>query len=246
MSAVPTPVSVARATWRELPARGAVAVMLACLVAGLLAMLLRPVPVQAGTAPDLATAVPLQIGAWKEQPSLYVSADLSVTDADERSNNRPYDQTVTRTYVDPQGRHVMLAIAYALEQEQEVKVHRPDVCYPAQGFQILRLEPVRLPLARPDGTPVDGVQMLVRSRQRLEAVVYWLRTGSVYSQRSWDARLHIFEEGLKGRRPDGILVRASRVIDDPAIADATYAELSTFLAALYGATAPSAARTLIR
>ncbi len=231
---------------RSVTMRAATGIFLASLVAGTLAMTLRPTPVKSAAAPDLNAGIPLAIGRWHEQPAMVVQADLTVADPQDRSNLRPYDQTVTRDYVDPEGRHVMLAIAYALEQEQEVKVHRPDICYPAQGFTILSLKTVGLPLKRPDGAPVEGVQMLAQNGARLEAVVYWLRTGTVYSQRSWDARVHIFEEGLKGRRPDGILVRSSRLIHDPSEAARTFDELGVFLAELYASTTPPAARTLIR
>src|ERR1700760_574767 len=48
-----------------------------------------------------------------------------------------YSQMLDRIYVDAQGRRVMLSIAYGADQaDDDVQLHYPEVCYPAQGFRV--------------------------------------------------------------------------------------------------------------
>jgi len=44
-----------------------------------------------------------------------------------------------RAYQNSQGQIVYLALAWGEQQRQEVKIHRPDLCYVAQGFKVWRL-----------------------------------------------------------------------------------------------------------
>ena len=77
-----------------------------------------------------------------------------------------------------------------------------------------------------------------------ELVSYWIRIGSVYSESAWETRGHILTEGIQGRVPDGVLVRASRVVTDEVDAAAVHSSLEGFLAELV-ATAPADARRLM-
>ncbi len=62
--------------------------------------------------------------------------------ADEPNMDRPYDDVLMRAYGNSQGDIVLLAVAYGRNQRQEVKIHRPDVCYTAQGFQLVERSPI--------------------------------------------------------------------------------------------------------
>mgnify|MGYP003340463721 CR=1 FL=1 len=57
----------------------------------------------------------------------------------ETDTEQPYDQTLMRTYANSHGEQIMLALAWGERQRQDVKVHRPEVCYPAQGFAIRQI-----------------------------------------------------------------------------------------------------------
>ncbi len=80
-----------------------------------------------------------------------------------------------------QGDVVLLAVAYGRNQRQEVKIHRPDVCYTAQGFQLVERSPTALPFRR---CAVHGMRMLVKAPGRTEAVSYWIRIGDVFTENS--------------------------------------------------------------
>nr|AAF72045.1 putative morphology protein 2 [Zoogloea ramigera] len=73
----------------------------------------------------------------------------------------------------------MLALAYAKEQRQDVKLHLPEICYPAQGYKVMSLSPA--PLTMSAGAPaLPGKHMLATGQGRLEAVTYWTRISDAY------------------------------------------------------------------
>lgn len=109
----------------------------------------------AATQIDLNALVPKEFGEWREVRSAFVQVDLTPRrdgEEAERTTDSPYDQTVIRTYVRRAGATVMLALAYGSKQRQDVKIHRPELCYVAQGFQVGRKE--HAPLALSDGRSV--------------------------------------------------------------------------------------------
>ena len=49
-----------------------------------------------------------------------------------------YNQLLNRTYVNRvTGERIMLSVAYGGDQSKATRAHRPEVCYPAQGFEIV-------------------------------------------------------------------------------------------------------------
>jgi len=231
----------------RVPIALAVSFALAMGIAPLVADALRPVQtVDAGAMP-IENGVPTRVGDWVVVPSPALQTGIDLTaEADRATNERPYDQVVMRNYRNAAGDVAMLAIAYARVQRQEVKIHRPDLCYRSQGFELLDVQPARFALVAESGAPVVGRRLLARRADRLEAVVYWLRTGSQYSDRPWDERLNILAEGLDGRIPDGVLVRASRLIADRGEAEATWTQLEAFLADLVAGSSTDIRPLLLR
>jgi EpsI family protein len=125
-------------------------------------------------------------------------------------------------------------------------VHRPDLCYVSQGFRILDLQPTQFGQVRGAEAPFDGKRMLASSRGRMEAVSYWMRIGDLYSESAWETRGYLIKEGLAGRVPDGILVRASRPVANAAEAEAAYPQLEAFLSELAAAAPERTAWLLAR
>ena len=80
----------------------------------------------------------------------------------------------------PASHRVMLALAYGVNQRQEVKIHRPELCYVSQGFKLLERSQVALSAAQA-ALPVRAQRMLVQAPGRAEAVSYWIRIGDMYS-----------------------------------------------------------------
>jgi EpsI family protein len=162
--------------------------------------------------PRLAQLVPTEFGEWKAVSSSGLKVvDPSIGQAGDVVTDSPYSDVLMRAYADGRGDIVLLALAYGATQRQEVKIHRPEVCYVAQGFEVVRRSAATFPLS--DGAPVRGSRLLVRAPNRIEAVSYWIRIGGAYSNSAWATRYYLFKEGLKGRVVDGVLVRASQILD---------------------------------
>jgi EpsI family protein len=163
--------------------------------------------------PRLDRLVPERFGAWVNVPSPMVQVDVAVNESGaEKSIESPYDETVMRTYVNRQtGEAVMLALAYGRQQHQEIKIHRPELCYYAQGAAVSDLR-----LLRPDelrgAVPEGAKSMLGVMPDHVEEVLYWIRIGDVISRSAIQTRGYIFKEGLKGVIPDGVLVRSSQAL----------------------------------
>jgi EpsI family protein len=193
-------------------------------------------------AVDLEAMVPKQFGGWTYVPSAVTQVDLSVKrDGDEGSNTRVYDQVLMRTYRNAQGQSVMLALAWGRQQRQEVKIHRPELCYVAQGFRIESSRPLE---GLGDGS-VRGTTLLTASTRRFEPVIYWVRIGDTLSSNAWQTRLYILREGIAGRIPDGILVRTSQAMRNASQVEASLEVQRQFLADLVAAVPPAQRAVLV-
>lgn len=177
-------------------------------------------------------AIPGRLGPWQQVADPLPQIDLTVRADGVRGNDNPYDEVVMRSYADGQGHTVMLAIAYAREQRQEVKVHRPDLCYPSQGYAIVSRQRVQLPTVRDGRGPIELVRLLTRRQATYEAVVYLLRTDDDYGQAMWDGRLAILRAGLAGRVADGALLRLSMRVSSASAAPGAFAQLDALVPAL--------------
>jgi EpsI family protein len=192
----------------------------------------------------LENTVPLAFGDWKALPTGYQQMALSVAADGQRSEEQPYDQVVMRTYRNSHGESVMLALAYAKQQQQELKIHRPEICYTAQGYEATGHEQLALPQAgNPAGIP--GQRFFMTSGNRREAVSYWIRIGTDYPRSGTAARLSILEHGLHGIVPDAVLVRVSSIVANADDAAPAYRRQERFLSELVQAMPASAARLLV-
>ncbi len=182
------------------------------IVATILGVVLKPSMDESLNSVNLEATIPKQFGDWVEVASPFVQVDLSTKRNGEKSTDTPYDDVLMRTYRNSQGKMVMLALAWGKNQRQEIKIHRPELCYVAQGYQVEQLTPTTFNgIKNTVAFPIYGKKMLAinSNSHRIDAVSYWIRIGNLYSKSAWNTRLHIIKEGLSGRTVDGILVRAS-------------------------------------
>jgi EpsI family protein len=207
-------------------------VLAALLLAAYAAARLRP-ELELGGAAPLEKLIPARFGEWVEEPQP-VSLVLLVPNAVENpegAQSASYDDVLMRTYRRADGARVMAAFAYGRRQTQEFKIHRPELCYYAQGFTVQSLggRTVRLGAAR----NVETATLLTQNRSRVEIVTYWIRVGAELASGPWDMRWTIFREGMGGRVPDGLLVRASSLAESAARAEQELELQAAFLAELY-------------
>ncbi|MBQ1783105.1 MAG: EpsI family protein [Gammaproteobacteria bacterium] len=192
----------------------------------------------------LDQALPDRIGEWTHVKSTFMPVQL-IGDID-TNIDQPYDQIVMRSYQNGDGQQVMLALAWGRHQRQEVKIHRPELCYVAQGYQLLGKTPQPLAVDGHDElATIIGKRMLVSSPMGGEAVSYWVRIGSIFSESAVDTRWHIFSQGLKGRAVDGILVRASIPVQQYQNNDADFQLAEEFLTDLVAASSPQLRQMLL-
>lgn len=183
------------------------------LLSSLISIAFTPVVDQTKRLPTgtFASQIPEGFAGWQHIPSQTINIDLYQKTNGERTTDNPYDDSIIRTYQHSDGQTVQLAIAYGALQKQEVKIHRPDLCYYAQGYDVKSLENVRFSLPN-DNDGVQGNKMIVQSGSTFQLVSYWIRIGSLFSQNAWQTRLYLIKEGLLGRVPDGVLVRVSSTL----------------------------------
>ncbi|MEO7106194.1 MAG: exosortase C-terminal domain/associated protein EpsI, partial [Rhodoferax sp.] len=125
--------------------------------------------------------------------------------------NSIYNQTLTRTYINSEGDRIMLSVAYGGDQSDATRAHLPEVCYPAQGFQITSNTQSKIVLA--DRT-VNTRLLMSKMGPRNEPITYWLVVGNHVTVSRTDQKLSQFGLGLRGLIPDGMLVRVSSIDED--------------------------------
>jgi EpsI family protein len=197
-------------------------------------------------ADSLATLIPRSFGEWHEIDRGPAAVDPNRERAGtEQTIDSPYDEVLLRSYANADGAIVQLALAYGRRQRQEVKIHRPVLCYTAQGFQIRHVDHAQFTgMGTPD-RPINGARMLAVAPGRIEAVSYWIRVGGLYSDNAWAIRYQILKEGIKGKVDDGVLVRASQIVSGTeSDLAASYLLQDRFLSALV-ATLPESTRRLL-
>ncbi|WP_338152852.1 exosortase B [Herbaspirillum aquaticum] len=228
----------------RISARAALLLMLPMTLAQGVALWMTPEPLVVGTPPNMEALVPKRFAGWVEVPSPYLQVDLSVGEPGQTSNERPYDAVAMKTYRNAEGEQVMLALAYARQQRQEVKIHRPEICYEAQGFRQLSHDLARFDL--PGVADVEGDRFLMQNKNRIEAVSYWIHIGDAFPRGGLDTRMKLLRDGLEGKVPDGILVRASSLMNDPAEADEAYRLQEDFLRDFVAALTPQGKALLLK
>ncbi len=196
--------------------------MAAASVGGIAA---RPAAKQTVAAPKflLEEIIPRQFGAWHELPSQSVQVVNPQTKA---LLDKLYSQLLTRTYVDASGYRIMLSVAYGDDQRGDLQAHKPEVCYPAQGFTLHNNVPAQL------STPFGAIavrRLETSLGRRKEPVTYWFTVGETAIKNKLQLRMVEIKLGLIGQIPDGLLVRISSIDQNPSRAaqahDAFAAEL---------------------
>lgn len=157
--------------------------------------------------PELSTLLPLQFGSWiGEDASRYqlVAPDVRAV------LDRLYQQTLSRLYRHSQVGTIMLSVAYGGDQSDATRVHRPEVCYPAQGFVMGPLQRERMTVGRhPMRTELPVSRVTARLGKRVEPITYWITVGRRVATRAMEQKMIQIQYGLTGVVPDGLLMRVS-------------------------------------
>ena len=158
--------------------------------------------------PDLESLFPKKFGHWQIDTSWPVILPPPDVQA---ALNAIYNQVLSRTYVNSAGQQIMLSVAYGGDQYDGTAAHRPEACYPAQGFSITANETRVQPLATGD----IGVRTLVAQLGgRREPLTYWIVVGDQVATTGVQQKLAQLRYGVRGVIADCMLVRVSSIDAD--------------------------------
>jgi EpsI family protein len=206
-----------------------------CVGAAALAQQLRPHRfvslLRQGKLDDL---VPRSFGTWTSEDV----GDPLALNAPGTLSSKLYNQLVTRLYADGRGTQVMMLLAHGDQQSDELQLHRPEICYPAFGYELLVDDAVQLPLGGQVKLPAR--QLLARSPSDEERVIYWTRIGEAFPISAGEQRRARFENTIAGIVPDGVLCRFSTANTNAALVG-----MRQFLQELLGSMRPAGQRVLV-
>lgn len=209
----------------------ALLVALLMVAAAAMAHVARPTIRIADSGPkvDLESLFPKAFGDWRiddRMPVIVPSPDLQA------KLDAIYNQVLSRAYVNGKGERVMLSVAYGGDQSDGTSAHRPEVCYPAQGFQVVASQAGRIDL---QGRVIPVRRVVTRLGARVEPLTYWIVVGDEVVTSGTQQKLAQLRYGVRGLVPDGMLVRISSIGGDEKQA---YALQSEFLNDMVSAIEP--------
>ncbi|MEQ1591898.1 MAG: exosortase-associated protein EpsI, B-type [Thiobacillaceae bacterium] len=204
-----------------------------------MALALKPTTKVADSGPkiDLETLIPKIFGDWKMDATI---TPLIANPEQEALIKKIYSQTLARTYVNAAGERVMLSIAYGGDQSDNMAVHKPEACYPAQGFQILKNPTISTFSTEEGSIPIK--RLVATQGQRIEPITYWTTVGDEVAISGLKWKFQQVKYGLTGKIPDGLLFRISSIQADETKA---YQTQDAFTRDLLKAMSPSGRKRII-
>ena len=210
-------------------------VLLASVIA---AVMLKPSQVAANQAPKviLQNLIPKQFEGWQ----LDESSALTLASPDQEALLKQiYSQILTRSYISSRGQRIMLSVVYGDGMDRQMDVHRPEYCYPAQGFQVSQYTDQFIHTLFGS----LSVRRLVASKdQRIEPISYWIKVGDKALSSTFDRKMQRLKQALTGRVDSGMLVRVSSINNNNELA---YKEQEAFINAMLKAMPDSQRKQLI-
>lgn len=181
---------------------------LAMLLTAIIAVVLTPNKriADSGAYVDLELLIPKQFGGWRNDENMkQVVVDPRLQEVIKAT----YRATLSRTYLDAHGKRIMLSMAYGGSHGENMQTHRPEICYPAQGFSIV--EPSSNGLIRIDNGSLAVTRLVAKHGIRNEPITYWVVVGGVRTEFGIKMKLAQMRYRLTGVIPDGMLVRISSI-----------------------------------
>lgn len=152
--------------------------------------------------------IPEKFGSWQKQE---ITGNI-INPQQQQLLDELYSEQVSRTYVSDKGYRIMLSIAYGKNQNDSFQVHLPEICYPAQGFQVLATNPTTLQTPFGD-IPAKQLKTTYQTR-RVEPVTYWTTIGNFTVKSGTDKKLKEIQYAMDGQIADGLLFRVSSIDPD--------------------------------
>lgn len=155
--------------------------------------------------PDLEKIIPRAFADWK----IDTLSQLHLINPDTQgTENKIYDKTLVRTYINHAGNRIMLSIAYGSNQSTDLHVHRPEICYTAGGFSISDISNSLLDTSIGN---IPAIRLVAKKGLRNEPITYWIRVGDSLTKGWLEQKFTAIGYGLTGKIPDGLLFRVSNI-----------------------------------
>lgn len=158
----------------------------------------------------LETTVPKQFGDWRLDERQVAQV---VNPQTQELLDRLYSQILSRTYVNAQGYRIMLSLAYGDDQRGGLQAHKPEVCYPAQGFKLTSNEQAQIAT---DFGSIPGRRLTTSLGERFEPITYWISVGNSAIETPLQKRMAEMRMVFTGQAPDGMVFRVSSIDTDSA------------------------------
>lgn len=185
----------------------------------------------------MADVLPTRFGGWTSED---IGDPLALNGPGSLSA-KLYNELIVRAYTNAQlGQTVIALFAYGARQTDDLQLHRPEICYPAFGYALVRNEPVMVPVA--PGVEVPARRLAAEAEGRHESIIYWSRMGEFLPQSAADQRKDRLRIALQGIVPDGLLTRLSISGSIPQYA---WTDLQAFARELIMAVKPDLRKVLI-
>lgn len=170
-----------------------------------LAVALRPSINHSNPQFELERIIPMKFGGWEIDSSVTPVAPSPDLQA---ALDRAYDQVLSRTYINSRGYRMMLSVAFSSTYSKGTQYHRPEICYPSQGFKVS--DETDDELKTPFGV-LPEKRLVATAGSRNEPITYWFVVGGEGHRSALGARIAQVKSGMTGRIPDGMLVRVSSI-----------------------------------
>lgn len=157
----------------------------------------------------LSAVLPAAFGEWRVDEA---TANVELPPDVAAQVKAIYTEVADRVYVNAKGERIMLTIAYGRDQSDGFKVHRPEVCYAAQGFTVSSPQAGTLSLGE---RSIEVMHVDTQLGARLEPVTYWMMIGDHVVNTASRHKLQQIRYALDGLIADGLLVRVSSLSRDP-------------------------------
>ena len=91
----------------------------------------------------------------------------------------------------------MLSVAYTRDQSDNAgkQAHLPEICYPAQGFNISFRQPIDLETTY---GVISATRLVAHAGARIEPITYWITVGEKAGNSNLKRKLKQLEYGFRG------------------------------------------------
>ena len=155
---------------------------------------------------NLKVLIPIEFDGWLEEKN---STSSVINPQSLELIDKIYGQTLSRTYINKNGERIMLSIAYGADQRGDLQVHLPEICYPAQGFQI-QSNHRDVIITSSGNISVTRLEASYGS-QRYEPITYWTTIGDKVITDRINRKIAEIGYGFSGKIPDGLIFRISSI-----------------------------------